>query len=142
LARAKTIVVLFDSSKANISEHIKSIFGSKELNRSATVRKFRTVQNEGGREITRNLEHYNLDMIISVGYRVNSIKATQFRQWSMQVLKNYIAHGYAINGDKITHERFVSLEKDVSQLKEKVESISTLLEDTPLIPAQGIFYDG
>lgn len=63
----KQIVELFDSSKANISEHIKAIFNSDELNRSSTVRKFRTVQSEGGREVTPNMVHYNLDMIISVG---------------------------------------------------------------------------
>ena len=68
----KQIVELFDSSKANISEHIKAIFDSNELQRSATVRKFRTVQNEGGREVTRNMEHYNLDVVISVGYIFNA----------------------------------------------------------------------
>jgi hypothetical protein len=76
----KQIVELFDSSKANISEHIKAIFDCNELDRGSTVRKFRTVQKEGNREVARDLEHYNLDVIISVGYRVNSIKATKFRQ--------------------------------------------------------------
>ena len=116
----KQIVALFDSSKANISEHIKAIFDSNELNRNATVRKFRTVQNEGGREVTRNLEHYNLDVVISVGYRVNSIKATKFRQWATSVLKQYIRDGYAINSDKITNERFVALEQEVLSLQSKV----------------------
>ena len=138
----KQIVELFDSSKANISEHVKAIFDSGELHKNSTVRKFRTVQNEGGREVTRNLEHYNLDMVISVGYRVNSLKATKFRQWATSVLKNYITNGYTINGDKITNERFVSLENDVVMLKEKVGSMSMLLEDTSLSPTQGIFYDG
>ncbi len=138
----KQIVELFDSSKANISEHIKSIFDSDELSRSATVRKFRTVQNEGGREVTRNLEHYNLDMVISVGYRVNSIKATKFRQWATSVLKQYIRDGYAINTEKITHERFVSLEQEVLSLHSKVTSIDLRLQDKSLNPTQGIFYDG
>ena len=66
------IVTLFDSSKANISEHIKHIFQILELNESSTVRKFRTVRKEGSRAVKRNLTHYNLDMIISIGYRVNS----------------------------------------------------------------------
>lgn len=76
------LIELFDSSKANISEHIKSIFQSNELEESATVRKFRTVQKEGKRNIERSRLHYNLDVIISVGYRVNSKRGTQFRQWA------------------------------------------------------------
>jgi len=138
----KQIVTLFDSSKANISEHIKAIFDCNEVNKNVTVRKFRTVQNEGGREVTRNLEHYNLDVIISVGYRVNSIKATKFRQWATGVLKQYIRDGYTINGNKITNERFVLLENDVLKLKEKVGHISNLVEDTTIKATQGIFYDG
>ncbi len=93
----KQIVELFDSSKANISEHIKAIFDSNELQRSATVRKFRTVQNEGGREVTRNMEHYNLDVIISVGYRVKSQKGVVFRQWASKILKEHLIQGYFIN---------------------------------------------
>ncbi len=138
----KQIVELFGSSKANISEHIKAIFHSNELDRGATVRNFRTVQSEGGREVTRNLEHYNLDVIISVGYRVNSIKATKFRQWATSVLKQYIRDGYAINTEKITHERFVSLEQEVLSLHNKVTNIDTKLQDKSLSPTQGIFYEG
>jgi len=134
----KQIVELFDSSKANISEHIKAIFESNELCRSSTVRKFRTVQKEGAREVTRALEHYNLDVVISVGYRVNSIKATKFRRWATSVLKQYIVDGYVINSDKITHQRFKELEGDVALLKSKVN----LLEDKNITPSQGIFYDG
>lgn len=134
----KQIVELFDSSKANISEHIKTIFESNELDRDSTVRKFRTVQKEGGREVSRNLEHYNLDVIISVGYRVNSLKATRFRQWATSVLKQYIINGYTINGDKITHQRFKELENDVVLLKSKIN----LFENKALKPPQGIFYDG
>ena len=134
----KQIVELFDSSKANISEHIKAIFDSHELDRGSTVRKFRTVQKEGNREVSRDLEHYNLDVIISVGYRVNSIKATKFRQWATSVLKQYITNGYAINSEKITHQRFKELEGDVALLKSKVN----LLEDKTLKPSQGIFFDG
>jgi len=81
-------------------------------------------------------------VIISVGYRVKSQKGVLFRQWATSILKQYITNGYAINGDKITNERFVLLENDVLQLKEKVGSISTLLEDTSANPNQGIFYDG
>jgi hypothetical protein len=100
----KQIVELFDSSKANISEHIKAIFDSNELQRSATVRKFRTVQNEGGREVTRNMEHYNLDVIISVGYRVKSQKGVVFRQWASKILKEHLIQGYSINQKCLQHQ--------------------------------------
>jgi hypothetical protein len=91
------IVELFKSSKANISEHIKSIFASGELKRNSTVRKFRTVRKEGLRAVSRTLEHYNLDMIISVGYRVNSRRGTQFRIWATSVLREHLVKGFTIN---------------------------------------------
>ena len=74
------IVELFESSKANISEHLKHIFDSGELSKEATVRKFRTVRQEGNRNVTRNIDFFNLDVIISVGYRVNTVRGIQFRQ--------------------------------------------------------------
>ena len=83
------LVELFQSRKANISEHISNIFAEGELTSEATVRKFRTVRNEGNRKVTRDIEHYNLDVIISVGYRVNTIRGIQFRQWATQRLKSY-----------------------------------------------------
>ncbi len=97
------IVTLFDSSKANISEHIKHIFQTKELDKKATVRIFRTVQKEGKRIVNRNLIHYNLDMIISIGYRVNSVRGTQFRIWANKILKDYLLKGYAINNRQSTN---------------------------------------
>ena len=72
---------LFGVVNSTISEHLSNIYETGELEREATVRNFRTVQNEGGRNVSPNLEYYNLDAIISVGYRVNSIQATQFRKW-------------------------------------------------------------
>ena len=93
----KQIEQLFDSSKANISEHISHIFQDGELTKEATVRKFRTVQQEGSRQVSREREFYNLDMIIAVGYRVNSKRATQFRIWATRVLKQYLTQGYALN---------------------------------------------
>ena len=81
-------------------------------------------------------------MIISIGYRVNSITATKFRQWATSILKNYIQNGFIINSDKITNDRFVSLENEVKFLKSKVENISNSLENKTLKPKQGIFYDG
>ncbi len=94
------LVELFDSSKANISEHIKNIFIEKELQREATVRSFRTVQNEGNREVVRDVEYYNLDMIISLGYRIRSDVATQFRQWATARLREYIIKGFVMDDDR------------------------------------------
>ncbi len=91
------IVELFASSKANISEHLKHIFESGELLKDATVRKFRTVRQEGNRSATRTLEFFNLDVIISGGYRVNTIRGIQFRQWANKVLKDYLLRGYSVN---------------------------------------------
>lgn len=91
------IVRLFDSSKANISEHIKHIYEEGELDKTSTVRKFRTVRQEGKRQVSRELEYYNLDLILSVGYRVKSKTATQFRIWANKILKEYLIKGYSIN---------------------------------------------
>lgn len=85
----KAITELFGVVKSTISEHLTNIYESKELLHEATVRKIRTVQNEGARKVNRELEYYNLDAILSVGYRVNSSKATQFRIWATQTLKEY-----------------------------------------------------
>lgn len=95
------IAELFDKDKSTISEHIKNIFNEKELNKESTVGNFPTVQIEGNRKVSRNLDYYNLDMIIAVGYRTNSKKATKFRQWATQVLKSYIIKGYSINKEKL-----------------------------------------
>src|SRR3712207_3538259 len=95
------IVELFKSSKANVSEHIKNIYDEKELDRESTVRKFRTVQSEGGRTVTRELTYYNLDMIISLGYRIKSLIATQFRRWATTVLKEYLIKGYALDDNRL-----------------------------------------
>lgn len=91
---------LFQKSKATISEHIKNVFDEGELDAGATVRKFRTVQQEGSRNVEREIEHYNLDVIISVGYRVKSPQGTQFRIWATQRLKEYIIKGFALNDDR------------------------------------------
>lgn len=95
------LVELFDSSKSNISEHIKNIYTEGELEEAATVRKFRTVRIEGDREVTREIEHYNLDMIISLGYRVRSQIATKFRQWATQRLREYIVKGFAMDDERL-----------------------------------------
>lgn len=138
----KQLGELFSVESHSVTYHIKNIYKQKELQKNSTTRKIRVVQKEGSRKVEREVDHYNLDMIISIGYRVNSITATKFRQWATSILKNYIQNGYAINGEKITNERFVSLEKDVNLLKNKIDTISSKLEDNSLKIKQGIFYDG
>ncbi len=145
----KQIAELFEVTIPNISMHIRAIYKENELDKNPTVKKYLTVQKEGSREVSRDLEHYNLDVIISVGYRVNSIKATKFRQWATSILKEYISNGYSINSEKITNERFVSLENDVKLLKShkniadnKLDNILNRLEDHSLQQTQGIYYDG
>ena len=91
------LVSLYQSSKSNISEHIKHILYEGELDENSTVRKFRIVQKEGEREVMRNVNHYNLDMIIAIGYRVRSNIGTNFRVWATNTLKEYMAKGFAIN---------------------------------------------
>ncbi len=105
----KQLGKLFDVTKQNISLHVNRIFKESELEKDSTVKFFLTVQQEGSRQVERNLEHDSLDMVISVGYRVNSKRATKFRQWSTVILKNYILNGYAINNKKFTQQRFLSL---------------------------------
>ncbi|WP_428025827.1 RhuM family protein [Arcobacter sp.] len=133
---------LFGTSTDNIGLHLKNIYKEIELNENSTTENFSVVRQEGKRKVTRLIKHYNLDAIISVGYRVSSSKATKFRQWATSILKSYIQNGYVINSDKITNERFVSLENDVNILKNKIDTISSKLEDNSLKIKQGIFYDG
>lgn len=84
-----------------MSGHIKNIFKEKELSKISTVRNFRTVQNEGNKKVARNIEYYNLDLIISLGYRIKSKTATQFRIWATNVLKKYLVDGVAINKQRL-----------------------------------------
>lgn len=95
------LVDLYQTSKSNISEHIKNIFNEGELTKEATVRKFRTVQNEGNRQVSREVDYYNLDMIISLGYRIKSSIATQFRIWATERIKEYIIKGFTIDDERL-----------------------------------------
>jgi len=92
---------LFDRDKSTISRHIKNVFEEGELRRESTVAKFATVQIEGDREVERNLDYYNLDVIISVGYRVKSIRGTQFRQWATKRLNEYIRKGFTMDDERL-----------------------------------------
>ena len=125
------IVTLFNSSKANISEHISHIFQEEELDRESTVRNFRTVRKEGSRNVSRNLEYYNLDMIIAVGYRVNSKIATKFRKWATNTLREYLTKGYVINEKMLKDQqcKIQTLQSTVSLLTRSIQNqISTVDE--------------
>ena len=137
------IVELFQSSKANVSEHIKNIYAQGELEESSTVRDFRTVRQEGKRQVVRNLTYYNLDAIISIGFRVNSKKGILFRQWANKVLKEYLLRGYSVN------QRLEALENKVDKQfhlynneLQKINDQIAFFVRTSLPPVEGIFYNG
>lgn len=119
----KQIIEIFESSKSNISEHIKQIFSTNELIESATVRKFRTVQTEGNRTVERLINHYNLDLIISIGYRVNTKRGTEFRQWASKRLKEYLIEGFAINEKRLEQKN-----KKIQILHDGIRILSRVIE--------------
>jgi DNA ligase (NAD+) len=121
---------LFVRDKSVISRHIKNILKEQELSEVSTVAKFATVQAEGGKSVTRQLEYYNLDMIISVGYRVNSRKAVEFRKWASNILKDYLIKGYSVNYKKI-------MRKELEELKQTVLLLSNTLLNQNLVNETG-----
>lgn len=125
---------LFDVTPQNITIHLKKMYAAGELEREATSKDFLLVQTEGGRQITRSVNCYSLDAIISVGYRVNSTRATQFRIWATRILKDYIVRGYAINrermrqlGQTVEVMKRVANSLDVEQVLDVVNAYSTAL---------------
>ena len=113
---------LFDVSTKTINEHLQNIYASGELDREATTRKLRIVQTEGTRQVNREVDHYNLDAVISVGYRVNSIKATEFRRWATQVLKQFAIRGYVIDKKRMENGAFLG-EDYFERLLEEIREI-------------------
>ena len=134
---------LFDCSSDNISLHLKNIFEEEELDREATTEEFSVVRMEGARQVRRNVTCYNLDAIISVGYRVNSILGVKFRQWATKVLHDYLLRGYSFNArmnqleDKMDR-RLAQHAQAIVDLKDKVDFFVQTKEP----PLQGVFYDG
>lgn len=126
------LVELFDSTKQNISLHINNIFKEGELERDSTVKEYLTVQTEGSRKVRRTITCYNLDVIISVGYRVKSKRGTSFRIWANKVLKDYLLKGYAI------HQRLDRIESKLIEHDQKFE----VLVNTGLPQSEGIFFEG
>jgi hypothetical protein len=129
------MAILFNQTKQNISLHIQNCFKEKELEKNSTVKESLIVQLEGNRNVKRKIEFYNLDIIISVGYRVKSIQGTQFRIWANSVLKSYLLKGFAVNN------RINRLEDHLVDLTKKVNQIDLQIS-TKLIPTQGVYMDG
>ncbi len=125
------LAILFDRDVKTIGKHIGNAL-KEELANLATVAKFATVQKEGERDVIRQIEYYNLDMILSVGYRVKSQRGIEFRRWANQVLKEYLLKGYSIN------RRIEQLEKTVARHDERIE----FFVRTSLPPVEGIFFEG
>ena len=134
---------LFGVVKSNVSYHLKNIFGTNELDYGATVQKIRTVRTEAGRTVSRDIEYFNLDVIISLGYRINSRLGIQFRQWATRVLKEYLLHGQVVNQrlalleDKIDR-RLAKHDDRIATLEQKVD----FFVQTQIPPVQGVFFDG
>ncbi|MDR9500086.1 MAG: virulence protein RhuM/Fic/DOC family protein [Hydrogenovibrio sp.] len=118
---------LFDKDVRTINEHIGNVFSEGELTREPTVRKFRIVRQEGKRQVKREIEHYNLDVIISVGYRVKSKRGVQFRQWATRVLNQYLVQGHALN-EKRLQERGIEFEQAINLLSATLAN-QTLVND-------------
>lgn len=125
-ANLNQVARLFDTDKSGISRHINNIFKSGELDKKRTVAKFTTVQDEGKRRVSREIEYFDLDVILAVGYRVNSKKATLFRKWATKVLRNYIIEGFVINKSQVreNYEYFLKMVNDVKVLS-KNKNIET-----------------
>lgn len=119
----KAMAELFDCSSDNVSLHLKNVFNDGELDKKATTEEISVVQNEGNRRVNRNVTFYNLDAIISVGYRVNSIKATQFRIWATKVLKEYIQKGFVLDDDRLKQGKAAFGKDYFHELLERVRSI-------------------
>ncbi len=125
------IGTLFQKSKATINEHIKNIFNSKELEEKSVIRNFRTTALDGKKY---NVKYYNLDMIILIGYRVNSKRGIQFRKWANKVLKEYMLKGYVINENRVTvtNENYLSLVESVNNISNEIINIKkdiSLIQD-------------
>ena len=114
---------LFESSRTNIIEHINNIYSNEELDKKSTCQLFRQVREEGKRTVTRKIPFYNLDMIISIGYRVNSKRGIIFRKWANKILRDYLLQGYAINQKRLEYlEKTVKLIDIANRIDEKLEN--------------------
>ena len=140
------IVLLFLTTKQNVSFHINNIIDSNELDVNSTVKEILTVRIEGKRKITRKIKYYNLDMIISIGYRVNSKRGILFRKWANSVLKQYLLNGYVINENRVvvSNENYIELRNEVASINNRLIKIEDKVFDNydkNSILFNGQFYD-
>ena len=126
------MALLFGTQRQAITKHLKTIFDCHELERTPNSSILELLQKEGNRYVKRNVELFNLDVIISVGYRVNTKRGIEFRQWANKILKDYLLNGYSVN------QRFERLEQRVSKTEEKID----FFVKTSLPPVEGVFFDG
>ena len=137
----RQIAELFGVSLPTINEHIRHIFDEGELQKESTIRKFLIVQIEGNREVSRELEHYNLDMVISVGYRVNSKRATQFRQWASRILKEYLIKGFVLDDERLKGEKEGYFDELLERLRDIRSSEARIYAQVLKIYATAIDYN-
>ena len=134
---------LFDVNRTSIVKHIKNIYATDELEEISTCAIFSQVRVEGNRKIVRNIPFYNLDIIIAVGYRVNSIRGTRFRQWANKVLKQYLLNGFAIN--QRVNQLEDKMDKKFAEQDAKIEHLNKQVDffvSTSLPPVEGVFHNG
>ncbi len=141
---------LFATDRTSIARHIGNIYTTDELEEVATCAKIAQVRQEGNRRVKRSMVYYNLDMIISVGYRVNSKRGTMFRQWANRILKDYLLRGYAFHQQMIAMQRQIDVR--LEEQNERLSAVESHLQDhdqkfdmivkTPGLPNEGVFFDG
>jgi len=139
----KQMASLFGKTIPTINEHIKNVYKEKELNTSRTIRKFRIVEDEGRRQITRTIDHFNLDVIISVGYRVKSLQGTQFRIWATKTLKHYLVKGYVLNQKRLKEQQksLKVLSDSVALIKLKIQSPMLAGQESELLEIVKTYID-
>src|SRR5665648_464246 len=119
----KMLATLYDVEIPTINEHIAKVFSDQELDVKATIRNFRIVQTEGSRQINREVKHYNLQMIISVGFKVNNERAVQFRKWANQIVKDYTIKGFAMDDERLKHGGTILTEQYFEEQLQRVRQI-------------------
>ena len=134
--RQDEISLLFDVDRTSVTKHINKILKDNEVEENSNVQKMHFANSD------KPVKLFSLDIILAVGYRTNSSKAIKFRQWATSILKSYIQNGYVINGEKITNERFVSLENDVNILKSQVNKVYSHIKNNTIEIKHGIFFNG
>ncbi|MDZ7820020.1 MAG: RhuM family protein [Aliarcobacter sp.] len=134
--RQDEISLLFGVDRTSVTKHINKILKDNEVDENSNVQKMHFANSD------KPVKLFSLDIILAVGYRTNSSKAIKFRQWATSILRNYIQNGYVINGEKITNERFVSLENDVNILKSQMNNVYSHIKNNTLEIKHGIFFNG